>query len=717
MLHELLLALVGCTGDVFVDTAAEDGVQAGPGECTFRLSPDYADIVSQSERVVLERLLHLGHHYQKLDQFVRETGDSFWKSAAQCAYGAVHALPDSIGLSSSLYQNAIANAVSEELSDYTAAIVTVEKVILRSPCPLLARVTEALHEFEHVLPPLYMLVCYIQDNNIRGCNILDLLEDRTRSGYKDTATLYLWDRGGSQSAPKELQDTLCQLETDITINNEMKPRCISEATASSIFFVGKAVNILCKPRSLQRQDVAVLLSQNASVDNDDDISMMSKETLRMSLQDNGYSPKHIIDILSELQVSSAFSPMTLEKLVSKAHSIVAEQLWRLILEQADLLVHLKGLKEFYLLSKGDFFQAAIWAQCEDDKIFSNLLIRHYRRPSGRAVFIFTSEADERDAAKFCMSGACYTTTACNAVGCSWLLSRVSGTSATVTSALPGLVIADNESNRGSVREVSFSEPSSAVKVGAQIAEGNYESLASASSTSEATCLDQIHMEYRVMWPLQLLITPLVIARYNRIFRHLLLLKRAQWELERAWALARQTERDEMQWRDPVKQQLAAVRRHERNGFWKIRQYMSFLVSNLQFYIQVDVIEPQYKRLQDRILTTCDYNHLVRFHDEFLSALTSQSFLEIGSIFRIVGATLGLCLQLCKLTRTHKGNPPRGGIQPIMEEFGKKANSLHTILRSTKLAGSTCAPFLRQLLLRLNFNSFLEHRAWVDMEQE
>eukprot|EP00850_Spirogloea_muscicola_P000199 SM000001S04601 [mRNA] locus=s1:1183327:1188871:- [translate_table: standard] len=685
MLHELLLALVGCTGDVFVDTAAEDGVQAGPGECTFRLSPDAADIVSLSERqsiverlyvalhfssqrvsnvvtlkVVLERLLHLGHYYQKLDQFVRETGDCFWKSAAQCAYGAVHKLPDSTGLSSSLYQTAIANAVSEELSDYTAAIVAVERDILRSPCPLLARVTEALQEFEHVLPPVYMLVCYIQHNNIRGSKILDLLEDRTRSGYKHTATRYLCDRKGSQSNPEKLQDALCQLETDITINNEMKPRCISEATASMILFVGKAVNILCKPRSLHRQDVAAILPQDASVGNNHNISMMSKEMLSMSLQDNGYSPTQIINILSELQVCSAFSPLTLENVVSKAHSIVAQQLWRLILEQADLLVHLKGLKEFYLLSKGDFFQAAIWAQCDDDKIFCNLLIRHYHRPSG-------------------------------------------------------LVTADTES--GSVREVNFSELSSAVKVGAQTAEGRYKSLDSASSTSEATGLDDIHMEYRVLWPLQLLITPLVIARYNRIFQHLLLLKRTQWELERAWALARQTERDEMQWRDPVKQHLAAVRRHERIGFWKLRQYMSFLVSNLQFYIQVDVIEPQYKRLQDRILTTCDYNDLVRFHDEFLSALTSQSFLEIGSIFRIVGAILGLCLQLCKLTRTHKGNPPRGGVQPIMEEFGKKANSLHTILRSSKLAGSTCAPFLRQLLLRLNFNSFLEHRAWVDMEQD
>lgn len=48
------------------------------------------------------------------------------------------------------------------------------------------------------------------------------------------------------------------------------------------------------------------------------------------------------------------------------------------------------------------------------------------------------------------------------------------------------------------------------------------------------------------------------------------------------------------------------------------------------------------------------------------------------------------------------------IDPIyLQEFGKKSNSLYTILRSSRLAGSQRAPFLRRFLLRLNFNSFFE----------
>lgn len=44
---------------------------------------------------------------------------------------------------------------------------------------------------------------------------------------------------------------------------------------------------------------------------------------------------------------------------------------------------------------------------------------------------------------------------------------------------------------------------------------------------------------------------------------------------------------------------------------------------------------------------------------------------------------------------------------FLQEFNKKSNSLYTILRSSRLAGSQRAPFLRRFLLRLNFNSFFE----------
>lgn len=139
------------------------------------------------------------------------------------------------------------------------------------------------------------------------------------------------------------------------------------------------------------------------------------------------------------------------------------------------------------------------------------------------------------------------------------------------------------------------------------------------------------------------------------------------------------------------------------------------------------------------------------HNRYLSALVSQSFLDIGSVSRILDSIMKLCLQFCWSIEQYETRPNISEIDHITEvlcsllrkkkknlkvpvpsialacstvsvevnhtsflpwfhdnqEFNKKSNSLYTILRSSRLAGSQRAPFLRQFLMRLNFNSFFE----------
>lgn len=92
---------------------------------------------------------------------------------------------------------------------------------------------------------------------------------------------------------------------------------------------------------------------------------------------------------------------------------------------------------------------------------------------------------------------------------------------------------------------------------------------------------------------------------------------------------------------------------------------------------------------------------------YLSALISQSFLDIGSVSRILDGIMKLCLQFCWKIENQENSTNTTELDHITEEFNKKSNSLYTILRSSRLAGSQRAPFLRRFLLRLNFNSFFE----------
>jgi hypothetical protein len=130
-----------------------------------------------------------------------------------------------------------------------------------------------------------------------------------------------------------------------------------------------------------------------------------------------------------------------------------------------------------------------------------------------------------------------------------------------------------------------------------------------------------------------------------------------------------------------------------------------------------------------------------WHCRYLSALISQSFLDIGSVSRILDSIMKLCLQFCWSIEQYETHPNTTEFDHItevlyqqfhqrsetcqsyvflgkpylpwydeMQEFNKKSNSLYTILRSSRLAGSQRAPFLRQFLMRLNFNSFFEVRS-------
>lgn len=82
--------------------------------------------------------------------------------------------------------------------------------------------------------------------------------------------------------------------------------------------------------------------------------------------------------------------------------------------------------------------------------------------------------------------------------------------------------------------------------------------------------------------------PLLFCRYCKVFQYLLRLKRIQLELEKSWAEAMQQDRADSakQRRDAVNGTSATQRQQQRMPMWRIRQHMTYLITNLQFYIQV-----------------------------------------------------------------------------------------------------------------------------------
>uniref|UniRef100_A0A672LKL7 Gamma-tubulin complex component n=1 Tax=Sinocyclocheilus grahami TaxID=75366 RepID=A0A672LKL7_SINGR len=125
------------------------------------------------------------------------------------------------------------------------------------------------------------------------------------------------------------------------------------------------------------------------------------------------------------------------------------------------------------------------------------------------------------------------------------------------------------------------------------------------------------LAYKVQWPLHILFTPAVLEKYNVVFRYLLSVRRVQSELQHCWAL-------QMQRKHLKSNQMDAVK-------WRLRNHMAFLVDNLQYYLQVDVLESQFSQLLQQINATRDFESIRLAHDHFLSNLLAQSFILLKPV--------------------------------------------------------------------------------------
>lgn len=719
MLHELLLSLLGYTGDLIIDEREHQnslGIPISDEHRSFKLAPDIS-FIQPSDRDLIERIISLGFYYRELDRFATKSRNLSWIRSANPNNELSN---KNVQDKQSVYRRAIANGIVEILSVYRSAVLHIEQKLLSESIPILATITQGLNKFFVLLPPLYELVLEIERDDIRGGQLLNLLHKRCHCGVPELQSCIqrlLWhghqvmynqlaswvvygilqDQHGEffirrqedrdvehGSSNQDMSEKLARLSTDdasltdwhlgFHIFLDMLPEYVHMRVAESILFAGKAIRVLRNPTPafqfkdpVYNQQIPKGAQKNQvstgrfpfQKESFEDTNLIGEELLPQSEADK------IENMLRDLKESSEFHKRSFECAVDSIRAIAASHLWQLVVVRADLNGHLKALKDYFLLAKGDFFQCFL----EE----SRQMMRLPPRQS-------TAEAD---------------------LMVPFQLAAIK-------------TIGEEEKyfSRVSLRMPSFGSAVKSSQVDLPKTGSTSASLSNASSEISLDGWDGIALEYSVDWPLQLFFTQEVLSQYLRVFQYLLRLKRTQMELEKSWASVMHQDHTDFAKRrnDRLNCSVSQQRRQRFRPMWHVREHMAFLIRNLQFYIQVDVIESQWNVLQAHIRDSHDFTELVGFHQEYLSALISQSFLDIGSVSRILDSIMKLCLQFCWSIENQENNPNTSELEHLTEEFNKKSNSLYTILRSSRLAGSQRAPFLRRFLLRLNFNLFFETTA-------
>lgn len=116
------------------------------------------------------------------------------------------------------------------------------------------------------------------------------------------------------------------------------------------------------------------------------------------------------------------------------------------------------------------------------------------------------------------------------------------------------------------------------------------------------------LRYKIKWPLHLLFSPKVLEKYNDLFRFLIRIKKTQHDLHVIWS----HHREEKVQRD--------------SELLQFRNKLMFLVDNLQYYLQADVIESQFSIMMEKVAETKDFEQILKAHGIFQANILGYSFL-------------------------------------------------------------------------------------------
>eukprot|EP00058_Branchiostoma_floridae_P020804 XP_002606294.1 hypothetical protein BRAFLDRAFT_67534 [Branchiostoma floridae] len=164
MLHEVLLALSGYPGNIFVE---KDG--------SLEVVPDLP-FIHPSEQEILSSLCKLGTFYMKFKAFTTKYGGAPIHPGTEEAHTS-----DLHGL----YLIAFCSGVERVLEPYRQALLTLEREILEDPQLTVFHVQTELMQYKLLFPAIASVIRQVESQQAHGCYILEILHKNSFCGMPE----------------------------------------------------------------------------------------------------------------------------------------------------------------------------------------------------------------------------------------------------------------------------------------------------------------------------------------------------------------------------------------------------------------------------------------------------------------------------------------------------------------------------------------------------
>lgn len=144
-------------------------------------------------------------------------------------------------------------------------------------------------------------------------------------------------------------------------------------------------------------------------------------------------------------------------------------------------------------------------------------------------------------------------------------------------------------------------------------------------------LEAFSFDYIVKWPLSLIISRKALTRYQMLFRHMFYCKHVERQLCNVW-ISNKT----------AKQHTLTSAKWFASAF-TLRQRMLNFVQNIQYYMMFEVMEPTWHVLERNLKSACNIDDVLGHHTSFLDNCLKDCMLTNPELLKVFSKLMSVCV--------------------------------------------------------------------------
>lgn len=213
---------------------------------------------------------------------------------------------------------------------------------------------------------------------------------------------------------------------------------------------------------------------------------------------------------------------------------------------------------------------------------------------------------------------------------------------------------------------------------------------------DLTGLECFAFQYNVQWPVSIVLNREALSEYQMLFRLLFHCKHVERQLCKIWI--------ENTYIRKLSPKSSDVWRHA----FALRQRMLNAIQHIEYYMMIEVIEPNWHILMEKMKIVQNVDDVISIHQDFLHVCLENCMLNYPEMLNAVMNLCGVCLKFCKFIENSASAQVTVEWSQNVEEFAQEFNAfLIELLRwiNDLSIETTAGVKLINLVCRINFNAY------------